>query len=114
MIDYAAIPKEKIIYSTNLSGKIGVYEVSCPECSWKVASYSVDLAVFALSKHMEHDHREQLLGLIRAFDNIDQVLIDLLTDPPRKFSKQIFESCISCVAVSKDDWLSMPDIVQVI
>lgn len=112
-MNFNTIEKELVGPNVSLRNKVVVYQVSCPECSWKVVSYSKELAFHALVEHMKFDHREELIKLISSMDNISQVLIDLLIDPPRRFYEQVFRRQMSLWAISKNDWVSAPDLLSV-
>lgn len=107
------IKEDKYYVGMDLTNKIVVHKAQCPFCEWQTMTYSKALAATALSEHCASDHRSDILQMIRDVDNIDQVLIDLLSDPPRKFSEQVFAKHISPCVLEKAAWVGMPDLLQI-
>ena len=96
----------------DLEGKVVVYKVICPECKWEVVAWSEEVALVSLIEHMRMEHREALITLIKEHPALDQVLIELLTEPPVKFGRQIFKDHLSTWAVPVEEWVKMPDVVN--
>ena len=96
----------------DLTNKVVVYKVVCPCCGWKLVSWSSDVSLTCLIEHMRIEHKEDLLVMIKDVDNFEQVLIDMLLEPPVKFGRQLLRKQLSTWAVPLDVWTRMPDVVN--
>jgi len=60
---------------------------------------------------MRMEHKEELLEIIKGYDNFDQVVLDMLTKPPVNFGRQLLHKNISAWVVPVEVWVSLPDVV---
>ena len=100
--------------SDDIKNAVVVHSAVCPFCEyWHTASYSFEVISAVLKQHCVHEHREQLLKYLNTTLDVDQILIDNISNT-KGAVRAVLAEYVHPRCVEPSVYARMHDVVDVI